>query len=65
MDELAGEATELLQALIRNACVNDGTVSSGHEERSTALLGAVLNEPGVDVETYEAQPGRTSLVSEG
>ncbi|WP_158375931.1 hypothetical protein [Cellulosimicrobium cellulans] len=29
-DRLAGETTELLQALIRDACVNEGTVASGH-----------------------------------
>ncbi len=63
MDELAGEATELLQAMIRNACVNDGTVISGHEERNTDLLDAALDGSGVDVQTYEAQPGRTSLVA--
>ena len=63
MDELAGEATELLQALIRNACVNDGAVTSGHEERSTDLLAAVLDRPGLDVHTYVAQPGRASLVA--
>jgi hypothetical protein len=28
------ECTELLQTLIRNACVNDGTVESGGEIRS-------------------------------
>ncbi len=33
-----GEIAELLQELIRNACVNDGTLESGHEERSVATL---------------------------
>ena len=28
------EATELLRTLIRNACVNDGTPASGHEDRN-------------------------------
>jgi len=32
------EATDLLQQLIRNACVNDGTPASGHELRSVDLL---------------------------
>lgn len=58
-----GECTELLQALIRNACVNDGTVGSGGEVRSAELLAGVLEGPGLDLETYEAAPGRTSLVA--
>ena len=29
------EATELLQTLIRNECVNDGTRGSGGEDRGT------------------------------
>ena len=36
--ERAGEATDLLQHLIRNACVNDGTPASGQEHRSADLL---------------------------
>lgn len=58
-----GECTELLQALIRNACVNDGTVGSGGEVRSAELLAGHLEGPGLDLETYEAAPGRTSLVA--
>ena len=34
VDASAGPTTELLQAMIRNACVNDGTAESGHEWRS-------------------------------
>ena len=34
--DLTGETTEILQQLIRNECVNDGTVGSGHEVRSAA-----------------------------
>jgi acetylornithine deacetylase/succinyl-diaminopimelate desuccinylase-like protein len=63
VDVLAGEATELLQALIRNACVNDGAVTSGHEQRNADLLSTVLEGPGIDVHRFEAQPGRTSLVA--
>jgi acetylornithine deacetylase/succinyl-diaminopimelate desuccinylase-like protein len=58
-----GECTELLQALIRNSCVNDGTVESGGEARSAELLASHLEGPGLDLETYEAAPGRTSLVA--
>ena len=58
-----GECTELLRALIRNGCVNDGTMESGGEARSAELLAGFLEGPGVDLELYEAAPGRTSLVA--
>lgn len=58
-----GEVTELLQHLIRNACVNDGTVGSGGESRSADLLEGYLEGAGLDLERYEPQPGRTSLVA--
>ncbi|MGA3147385.1 MAG: M20/M25/M40 family metallo-hydrolase [Acidimicrobiales bacterium] len=57
------EATELLQHLIRNRCVNDGSVASGHEARSADLLTDYLEGSGVDLETFEPEPGRTSLVA--
>ncbi|HEY7915837.1 MAG TPA: M20/M25/M40 family metallo-hydrolase [Acidimicrobiales bacterium] len=57
------EATDLLQHLIRNQCVNDGTAASGQEHRSAELLGDYLEGSGVDLETYEPEPGRTSLVA--
>ena len=57
------ESTEVLQGLIRNACVNDGSVGSGGEVRSTDLLRSYLEGPGLDLETFEAAPGRTSLVA--
>ena len=57
-----GEVTELLQHLIRNACVNDGTITSGHETRNVDLLRAYLGDTGLDTETYEPVPGRGSLV---
>ncbi len=57
------ETTDLLQHLIRNQCVNDGTVGSGQEQRSADLLRGYLDGTGVDVEVYEPQPGRTSLVA--
>lgn len=50
---------ELLQALIRNACVNDGTVSSGNEARSVATLQEFF---GVEGQVFEPEPGRQSLV---
>jgi acetylornithine deacetylase/succinyl-diaminopimelate desuccinylase-like protein len=60
---MSDEVTELLQHLIRNACVNDGSETSGQEARSAALLQSYLAGAGLDCETYEAAPGRTSLVA--
>jgi acetylornithine deacetylase/succinyl-diaminopimelate desuccinylase-like protein len=57
------EATDLLQQLIRNACVNDGTLASGNEVRSVDLLEQYLGTSGLDVERFEPQPGRASLVA--
>ncbi|MEX2322546.1 MAG: M20/M25/M40 family metallo-hydrolase [Acidimicrobiia bacterium] len=54
-----GEVTELLQALIRNACVNDGTVASGQERRSVETLAAYLGERGTE---FEPHPGRASAL---
>ncbi|HEY2387689.1 MAG TPA: M20/M25/M40 family metallo-hydrolase [Candidatus Binatia bacterium] len=60
---LSGETTELLQQLIRNACVNDGTVDSGGETRNADLLQTYLGRAGLDVQRFEARPGRASLVA--
>lgn len=61
---LGGETTELLQALIRAQCVNDGTVESGQEVRNADLLAAYLGEgTDLDMETFEGAPGRRSLVT--
>ena len=62
IDRLTNETVELLQALIRNQCVNDGTAESGHEDRSARLLRDELEGTGVDMQTYEPTPGRTSLI---
>ena len=64
-DDPTGEVTDLLQHLIRNACVNDGTVASGHEDRSVDVLGSYLSpaSSGLDLEVYEPEPGRSSLVA--
>lgn len=58
-----GETGELLQALIRNGCVNDGTVESGQEVRSAATLADFFDGSGVDLERHESAPGRASLVA--
>ena len=63
MSDLTGEATELLQAMIRNGCVNDGTPESGQEVRTVDLLQTYLEGSGLDVERFESIPGRASIVS--
>ena len=62
---LTNETVELLQHMIRNACVNDGSVESGQEVRNSDLLRAYLGQSGLDVEVYEPDgaPGRRSLVA--
>jgi acetylornithine deacetylase/succinyl-diaminopimelate desuccinylase-like protein len=62
-EEFTGPTTELLQALIRNACVNDGTPDSGEETRNSDLLATFLEGAGLDVERYTPRPGRDSLVA--
>jgi len=61
--DLTGEVTELLQHMIRNACVNDGTPESGEELRNADLLHTYLEGAGLEVEQYEPTPGRASLVA--
>jgi len=63
VDDPTNEVTDLLQQLIRNACVNDGSIESGQETRSVDLLRSVLDRPGIDLETYEPKPGRSNLVA--
>ena len=59
-DALTNQTVELLQALIRNACVNDGTPESGQEVRNADLLAAYLGSAGLDVQRFEPTAGRTS-----
>jgi acetylornithine deacetylase/succinyl-diaminopimelate desuccinylase-like protein len=62
MTDLTAEVTDLLQQLIRNSCVNDGSRASGNEVRSADLLAGYFDGSGLDIERYEPAPGRTSLV---
>lgn len=57
------ETTELLQTLIRNACVNDGTDDSGQESRNADVLQTYLEGAGLDVARFESRPGRASVVA--
>lgn len=63
MNDPTGEVTELLQNLIRNRCVNQGTPESGEEVRNVDLLSTYLEGAGLDLQRFEPLPGRTSLVS--
>ena len=62
---LTNQTVELLQQLIRNKCVNDGSVASGQEKRTADTLKTYLHGSGVDMEVYEPEnaPGRASLVA--
>jgi acetylornithine deacetylase/succinyl-diaminopimelate desuccinylase-like protein len=58
------ETVELLQAAIRNQCVNTGAESSGGEVRSSDLIESYLEGNGLDFQRVEPAPGRRSLVTE-
>ena len=60
---LQGQTTELLQQLIRNGCVNDGTPDSGGERRNADLLAGVLEGAGLEVERFTPRGDRTSIVA--
>src|SRR3989442_6696726 len=64
-DALTAQTVELLQQLIRNQCVNDGSVESGQEVRTSDVIRAYLEGTGLDIQVYEPDgaPGRTSLVA--
>ena len=55
---LTGQTVELLQQLIRNQCVNDGTTASGQEVRTAGVLRSYLEGSGLDIETCTSPPGR-------
>ncbi|MEM7274937.1 MAG: M20/M25/M40 family metallo-hydrolase [Actinomycetota bacterium] len=63
LDGLTNETVELLQAMIRNRCVNDGTPTSGQEVRNADTLTAFLDGSGVEIQRFEPTPGRTSIVT--
>jgi acetylornithine deacetylase/succinyl-diaminopimelate desuccinylase-like protein len=60
---LTGATTELLQTMIRNACVNDGTPTSGEEVRNADLLTSYLEGTGADLDVHEPLPGRRSVLA--
>lgn len=62
-DARTGETVELLQTMIRNACVNDGSPDSGQEIRNVTVLRDFLEPCGIDLEILESRPGRASLIA--
>ncbi|MGI9605379.1 MAG: M20/M25/M40 family metallo-hydrolase [Acidimicrobiales bacterium] len=60
---LTNESIELLQQMIRNECVNDGSEDSGHESRNADVLQHVLEGSGLDVDRWEPVPDRASIVA--
>lgn len=59
----SGQTAELLGALIRNACVNDGSDASGGEIRSARTIADYFDGAGVDLQIFEPFSGRGSLVA--
>ena len=53
------DVIELLQTLIRNACVNDGRPDAGNEHRSVRSIQAYIGSEG---SVYEPLPGRQSVL---
>ncbi|MEQ8439926.1 MAG: M20/M25/M40 family metallo-hydrolase [Ilumatobacter fluminis] len=60
---LTAETVELLQTMIQNACVNDGTRESGEETRNADTLQHFMEGAGLDVQRFEAVEGRASIVA--
>ncbi len=58
---LTGPTVEVLQAMIRNACVNDGTPISGQEVRNADVIDDLLGD--LHRQHYEPLPGRRSVLT--
>lgn len=61
------DTVQLLRDLVRAACVNDGTEASGQEVRAVRVLQRFFEEAvqhrKVDIQVFEAAPGRASLIA--
>ncbi|MGX1738900.1 M20/M25/M40 family metallo-hydrolase [Corynebacterium flavescens] len=55
------ETLELLQELIRNACVNDLTPDSGNEVRNADTLERFFADTPVKIQRFESHPTRVSI----
>ena len=62
MEQLTNETVELLQTMIRNQCVNDGTAESGQEERNADTLVNFI-EGASRCRGLRRTPGRRSMVA--
>jgi len=60
---LTRESIDLLQTMIRNECVNDGSTDSGHESRNADVLRQAPEGRGLDIDRYEPFPDRASVVA--
>lgn len=60
---MTNATSELLQELIRNECVNDGSENSGEESRNAATLKTLFNESSIDVEEHHSIEGRDNIVA--
>jgi len=60
---LTQQSVELLQTMIRNKCVNDGTIESGHESRNADTLISFLQGRGLVIDRHEPVPDRASVVA--
>ncbi|MHB8511933.1 MAG: M20/M25/M40 family metallo-hydrolase [Actinomycetota bacterium] len=60
---MSEQISDLLQRLIRNACVNDGTMQSGHEDRNAALITSEIEGSSASIERFEPFAGRTNVVA--
>jgi acetylornithine deacetylase/succinyl-diaminopimelate desuccinylase-like protein len=60
---LGDETAALLQQLIRQACVNDGSPGSGQEMRNVAVLQEYFAGTGISYEIIETAPGRGNLIA--
>jgi acetylornithine deacetylase/succinyl-diaminopimelate desuccinylase-like protein len=57
------EVVDLIQQMIRNRCVNDGSATSGEEQRNVDLLASFFAGSGLTIEKHSSAPGRESLVA--
>jgi len=60
---VSSDVVELVQQLIRNRCVNEGTRESGGEVANADLLESYLDGVGLDMQRFQSAPGRDNLVA--
>ncbi|MFN8015946.1 MAG: M20/M25/M40 family metallo-hydrolase [Acidimicrobiia bacterium] len=59
---MSNATAELVQQLIQNKCVNDGSVDSGFETRNAEVIETLFSGSKLEVAKFESVPGRASLV---